>query len=80
MESGEAAMIGCMQAKNADFWASEIDTVFNSDTATGGSLYAVTQPLKKAGVITDLPDERVSAHKQATGAEIQIFHVFLDCQ
>lgn len=79
-ESPEAAMLGCIQAHNADFWFAKVDAAFRDDVMRGGSLYAVTVSLHLANVIADLPSERVSVHARLTGTSIRIFHLFIDCR
>lgn len=76
-DSAEAAMLGCIQARDADFWFDQVATAFDRDATNGGRLYASVGTLRLAEVIKDLPDERVSVH-QRTESSIQIFHLFID--
>lgn len=79
-ESLEAAMLGCVQAHNAEFWFDRVDVAFRADALKGGLLFAAMAPLKSANVIEDLPDERVSVHSRLDDVPIQIFHLFIDCR
>lgn len=78
-ESLEAAMLGCIQAHDAEFWFDQISNAFDSDTSKSGTIFAVVSPLQYANVIVDFPDERVSVHARTSGTSIQIFHLFIDC-
>ena len=79
-ESIEAAMLGCIQARDAEFWFNQIDDAFDTDERRGGKLYAMIGRLRRVNVITDLRDERVSVHARSSGVSIQIFHLFIDCR
>lgn len=78
--SPEAAMLGCIQAHNADFWFERIEAAFRDDRTRGASHYGVTVNLQLVTVIADLPDERISIHVRSTGSAIRIFHLFIDCK
>lgn len=79
-ESLEAAMLGCIQAHDAEFWFDQVGNAFDSDATNGGPMFASVGPLRHANVIRDFPDERVSVHTRAPGVSIQIFHLFIDCR
>jgi hypothetical protein len=79
-ESMEAAMLGCIQAHDAEFWFEKVSLAFDADTINGGVLYALTSPLEYAHVIADFPDERMSGHMRNSGSEIKLFHLFIDCR
>lgn len=79
-ESVEAAMLGCMQAHDANYWFNEIAVVFASDVESGGSRYGCTTTLVPTLVVDDFPDERVSHHRKVAGGVIRIFHVMIDCR
>jgi hypothetical protein len=79
-DDDEAAMIGCVQALNCNFWLEEIRNAFGKDAANGGVLYGVLKAPAVAGVIAEFPEEQVSNHKRSSGLPIQIFHLLLDCQ
>lgn len=79
-ESREAAMLGCIQAHDAEFWFNRVSFAFETDALNGGAMYALIEPLRLAHIIKDLPDERVSVHARSQGVQIEIFHLFIDCQ
>lgn len=79
-ESIEAAMLGCIQAHDANFWFEQLGSAFDSDTENGGPLYAVTEDLRRITVIPDLADESVSGHSRTRSTPIRIFHLFIDCR
>lgn len=79
-ESLEAAMLGCIQAHDAEFWFNRVSFAFESDSLNGGAMYASIEPLRHANIIQDFPDERISVHSRVGGVSIQIFHLFIDCQ
>jgi hypothetical protein len=79
-ESLEAAMLGCIQAHDAEFWFTQVGNAFDSDTSKGGRQYAVVGCLQHANVIADFPDERVSVHARASGTSMRIFHLYIDCR
>lgn len=76
-DSAESAMLGCIQARDADFWFDQVATAFDKDATQGGRLYASVGTLRIAKVVQELPDERVSLH-QREATSIQIFHLFID--
>jgi hypothetical protein len=79
-ESLEVAMLGCIQAHDAEFWFDKVGSALEADVTNGGALYGVTVGLRPAVVIPDLPDERVSVHARETGTSIRILHLFIDCR
>jgi hypothetical protein len=79
-ESLEAAMLGCIQAHDAEFWFTQIGNAFAADALTDEPMFALVEHLQHASVIPDLPDERVSVHSRRRGVPIRILHVFIDCR
>jgi hypothetical protein len=79
-ESSEAAMLGCIQAHDAEFWFNKVGSAFDADTTKGGHLYASIGKLRLANVIKDFPDERISLHSITAAVSMQIFHLFIDCR
>jgi hypothetical protein len=79
-ESVEAAMLGCIQAHDAEFWFNHVGNAFETDEKSGGALYAAIGKLQHASVIKDFSDERVSIHARSSGVSIQLFHLFIDCR
>jgi len=63
-ESVEAAMLGYIQAHDAQFWFGQIIDVFTRDEASGQNLFCLIERLSWERVIPDLPDEAVSSHRR----------------
>lgn len=79
-ESLETVMLGCIQAHDAEFWFTQVSNAFDSDEAKDEPLFALIERLRRIDVISDFPDERVSVHARASGVEIRIFHLYIDCR
>jgi hypothetical protein len=79
-ESVEAAMLGCMQARDAKFWFTQIEIAFLADIANGSADYGCRVSLKPAAISKDLPYECVSEHARANGTAFRMFHVLIDCR
>jgi hypothetical protein len=79
-ESYEAAMLGCMQARDAEFWFGQLVDVLSADAVNSTGRFQLVGKIEMANVIPEFPDERVSSHLRASGIPIQIFHVFIDCR
>jgi hypothetical protein len=78
-ESLEAAMLGCIQAHDTEFWFTQIGNEFDADNRSERRRFALLDGLRRADVISDFPDERLSDHKRASGSPIRVFHLFIDC-
>ena len=78
-ESIEAAMLGCMQAHDAQFWFEQISEAFVQDEVSRRDVFCLTQQLCWERVIPDLPDEAASLHKRVDHDPIRLFHIFIDC-
>jgi hypothetical protein len=78
-ESVEAAMLGCMQARDAEFWFTQIENAFQADIANGSADYRCTTSLTSAAISKDLPHECVSEHVRASGTVFRMFHILIDC-
>jgi len=78
-ESSEAAMLGCVQKHDPDFWLDEIGAAFLSE-GLDGKIYAVKKFLLNTQVVSDLKFERLSVHQRVSGTTIGIYHLFIDCR
>ena len=78
-ESKEAAMLGCIQAHDAEFWFGQVSSAFDSDALGRSHRYALIKHLQPANVIADFPDEHVSVHTRKSGISLRLFHLFIDC-
>jgi len=78
-DSLEAAMLGCIEAHDAEFWFAQVGNEFDSDAANGGTQFASVGGLERVAVVPEFPDECVSVHKRVSGTSIRIFHLFIDC-
>jgi hypothetical protein len=76
----EVAMLGCIEAHDPDIWFDRVGAEFDSDTKNGRSKYRVLAALTPVAIVTDLPDERLSVHKSASGGNLKLFHLFIDCR
>ncbi|KAF0249435.1 MAG: hypothetical protein FD167_1161 [bacterium] len=72
----EAAMIGYMQNKNADYWYKELFDNFAKDKSKSLSIIAT---LEKISVLPEFQNEWLSKHKRNDNSIIDIYHIFLDC-
>jgi hypothetical protein len=79
-ESVEAAMLGCIQAHDAQFWFGQIGDAFAQDEASGQDLFCLIGQLSWERVIPDLPDEATSSHRRTGHDPIRLFHIFVDCR
>ena len=77
-DSSEAAMLGLVQAHDAQFWFERIGEAFVQDKASGKNEFCLMEQLRWERVVTDLPDEAGSTHKRAGHDPIHLFHIFLD--
>jgi hypothetical protein len=75
----EAAMIGCIQARDASFWLQLFTTAFAEDAASGRNSLKIVQQLQRCRVIDELPEEASSIHGRVGGSAIRLLHVFLLC-
>jgi len=80
VESVEAAMLGCIQAHDAQFWFGRISDTFTQDKASGRNLFCLIGGLSWESVIPDLPNEATSSHKRTGHNPIRLFHIFVDCR
>ena len=79
-ESIEAAMLGCIQAHDADFWIGKIGAELLEDTSSGNNKFGVIKHLKKISIIVELPNEVSSVHQRKDGSKIQLLHIFISCK
>jgi hypothetical protein len=79
-ESIEAAMLGCVQARSAEFWFDQVGIALDFDATNGGTRFATVGHLAYAKIIEDFPDERISVHTKQSGVLLRIFHLFIDCR
>lgn len=71
----EAAMVGYVQSDATSYWESELKRSFNGEPNS----VRIIQFLKKAQVLSSIPDVWVSEHERITGSAIAVYHIFLDC-
>lgn len=72
----EAAMIGCIQSDDQDYWLRELSRKFEQDDT---NTYRVKEALRTHAEIAELPHEWVSVHFRLGRESITLFHIFLDC-
>lgn len=78
-DSLEAAMLGCVQSRNARFWFESVCQRFAESVSAGESTLRLIEQIRPESVIPDLCDEAVSLHERPNARPIRLFHIFLDC-
>ncbi len=78
-ESREAAMLGCVQSRDARFWIDRVCRRFAEDVLAGDGTLRLIEQIRPESVIPDLPHEAVSLHARPSARPIRIFHIFLEC-
>lgn len=76
----EAAMVGCIQAHNTEFWFDQFERTFAADAPPGPDKFKVVGSFQRCSVIADLPDEASTLHQRGDGVKIRLMHVALDCK
>ncbi len=78
-ESGEAAMLGCIQARTPEFWLELIARAFEDDTGSGQGRFNIVEGFQRCSIISELSDEASTIHRRANGSTIRLLHVFVGC-
>ena len=76
-EGAEAAMVGCIQAHDAEFWSELFAGAFAKDT-TRDRLNIIEQ-FQRCHIIDELPDEASTTHRRVSGATIRLLHILICC-
>lgn len=74
----EAAMVGYIQNSVASYWISELKRRFDRDKDKKNDL-RIVRFLKKAQVLSSMPNVWFSEHERKDGDSITIYHIFLNC-
>ena len=75
----EAAMVGLFQNKDAAYWHGELRRVFNEDQGVKIPCLGIRKGLSAVSILASLPEELQSVHRRSNGADIRIYHIFLNC-
>jgi len=78
-ETVEAAMLGCIQARNPEFWLEIIGSAFADDAASRQSKFNIVEAFRRCSIIPELPDEASTIHRRARGSTIRLLHILLVC-
>ena len=78
-KSVEAAMLGCIQAHDAEFWFRLFTDNLDQDIRSGGNRLNLVERLNRCSVIAELANEATTVHRRLSGSTIRLFHVLLDC-
>lgn len=77
--SPEAAMVGLFQNKDATYWQSELNRIFDEDCTTSCLGLGIVEKLTPTRILDSLPNELQSSHRRQDASQIRLFHIFLDC-
>lgn len=72
----EAAMIGCIQSDNSNYWLNELQRKFDNDS---NKSLCIIKNLTKVEIVPSLTNEWFSKHNRTTGNAITVYHILLDC-
>jgi hypothetical protein len=72
-------MLGCIQARNAEYWMDLLSRAFAEDAASGRNNLRVVEQFRRFSIIAEIPDEASSVHQRTSGSRIRLLHIFLDC-
>ncbi len=78
-EDTEAAMVGCVQARNSEFWLDLFTRAFVDERASGRSRLNIVEQFQRCKIIPELPDEASTVHRRLSGSTIRLLHIFLGC-
>ena len=78
-ENVEAAMLGCIQARNAEYWLDVFSQAFAKDVASGGNSLKVVDQFRICSIIAEIPDEASTVHRRTSGSTIRLLHILLNC-
>lgn len=78
-ENVEAAMLGCIQARNAQYWLELLSQTIAEDAASGRNNLKVVEQFRRLRIIAEIPDEASTVHQRTSGSRIRLLHILLDC-
>ncbi len=78
-ESLEAAMLGCIQAHDADAWLGHLARAFVEDVSSGRNRLNIVEQLQPCRIIAELPHEASTTHRRVSGSTIRLLHIFISC-
>lgn len=78
-DSPESAMVGLFRNKDIAYWQGELKRVFDEDRAAAAPRLRTKENLSEVCILASLPNELQSLHMRNNGADIRVYHIFLDC-
>lgn len=75
----EAAMVGLMQNRDAEYWFTELKRAFTEDGKAPSPTLRTQATLSGNNVIAALPHEWQSHHQRSDGSVLRLLHIFLPC-
>lgn len=78
-ENVEAAMLGCVQARNAEYWLDLLSRTFAEDAVSGRNSLQVVKQFRRCSIIAEIPYEASTIHQRTSGSTIRLLHIFFDC-
>ena len=78
-EHPEAAMVALFQNKDVAYWHGELRRVFCEDQVAETPRLGIHETVCDVVILDDIPNELRSTHSRSNGANISIYHIFLDC-
>jgi len=78
-EGIEAAMLGCVQAHNTEFWLELLTRAFAEDVSSRRNRLDIVEQFQRCHIIAELPDEASSVHRRDSGSTIRLLHILLEC-
>jgi hypothetical protein len=78
-DSAEAAMLGCIQAHNAEFWFQRFSDFLDEDISSARNQLRIAERLHRCSVILQLGNEAATVHHRSSGSIIRLLHILLDC-
>ena len=78
-ESPEAAMLGCIQAHDADVWLGHLARAFVDDVKSGRHRFNIVEQLQPCRIVAELTHEASTTHRRISGSTIRILHILICC-
>lgn len=78
-EAAEAAMLGCIQAHDADIWLGYLARAFLDDVTSGRNRLNIVEQLQPCRIIAELPHEASTTHQRISGSMIRLLHILICC-
>jgi hypothetical protein len=73
----EAAMVGLLQNKDADYWFGELQRSFTDDLLAKPGVLRIEEALGAVTVLPVIQHEWQSRHRRSDGSALRLLHIFL---